>query len=90
MKRAGIISKALGRARRKEPIDVVLTLKMNFGDDPSDVITLLQNRRVPLVGSIFENRDRIAREFIRLLLKAGALQPRAMRRLMSSRRADKT
>lgn len=90
MKRAGIISKALGRARRKEPIDVVLTLKMNFGDDPADVITLLQNRRVPLVGSIFENRDRIAREFIRLLLKAGALQPRAMRRLMSSRRADKT
>jgi hypothetical protein len=71
-------------------MEVVLTVKMNLGDDPSDAVTLLQNRRVPLVGSVFDNRDRIAREFLRLLIKAGALQPRTMRRLMSSRRADKT
>jgi hypothetical protein len=77
LKRPGIISKALGRARqrRKEPLDVVLTLKLNFGDSPGDALTLLEEQRVPLVGSVFENRDRIAREFLRLLLKASSRQP---------------
>ena len=77
MKRPGIISKALGRARqrRKEPLDVVLTLKLNFGDSPGDALTLIEEQRVPLVGSVFENRDRIAREFLRLLLKASSRQP---------------
>jgi len=77
LKRPGIISKALGRARRrrKEPLDVVLTLKLNFGDSPGDALTLVEEQRVPLVGSVFENRDRIAREFLRLLLKASSRQP---------------
>lgn len=83
MKRPGIISKALGRARhrRKKPLDIVLTLKINLGDHPRDAVTLIEERRVPLVGSVFENRDRIAREFLSLLMKAGA-QPRALRRLL--------
>ncbi len=76
MKRPGIISKAFGRTRqrRKEPLDVVLTLKLNFGDSPGDALTLIEEQRVPLVGSVFENRDRIAREFLRLLLKASSRQ----------------
>ena len=85
MKRPGIISKALGRSRhrRKQPLDVILTLKINFGDHPNDAVTLLEERRVPLVGSVFENRDRIAREFLRLLLKAGASRPRVIRNMLS-------
>ena len=85
MKRPGIISKALGRARqrRKEPLDVVLTLKLNFGDSPGDALTLIEEQRVPLAGSVFENRDRIAREFLRLLLKATSRQPRVLKTLMS-------
>ena len=87
MKRPGIISKALGSSRRKrrEPLDVVLTLKVNFGDSPGDAMTLIEERRVPLVGSVFENRDRIAKEFLRLLMKAGARQPRVLRRLLAGR-----
>jgi hypothetical protein len=87
LKRPGIISKALGRARqrRKEPLDVVLTLKLNFGDSPGDALTLIEEQRVPLVGSVFENRDRIAREFLRLLLKASSRQPSVLKTLMSRR-----
>ena len=87
MKRPGIISKALGRARqrRKQPLDVVLTLKLNFGDSPGDALTLIEEQRVPLVGSVFENRDRIAREFLRLLLKASSRQPGVLKTLMSRR-----
>ena len=83
MKRPGIISKALGRARKggKKPLDVILTLKINLGDQPGDAVTLLEEQRIPLVGSVFENRERIAREFVSLMIKAGA-QPRALRKLL--------
>ena len=85
MKRPGIIANAVARERRrsKQPMEVILTVKFNFGDHPRDAMTLVQERRVPLVGSIFDNRDRIAREFLRLLVKAGARQPA---RLLGRRR----
>lgn len=66
-------------------MDVILTLKINFGGRPADALTLVKERRVPLVGSVFDNRDRIAREFLRLLLKASALQPRVLKTLLSRR-----
>jgi hypothetical protein len=64
-------------------MEVILTLKINFGSHPSDAVTLVEERKVPLVGSVFDNRDRIAREFLRLLLVAGARRPRALRRMLS-------
>jgi hypothetical protein len=66
-------------------MDVILTLKVNFGDHPGDAVTLVEERRVPLVGSVFENRDRIAREFLKLLMLA-ARQPRALRRILGQGR----
>jgi hypothetical protein len=80
-KRRSMISEAMERARtrRREPMDVILTLKINLGDRPEDAVT--RERRVPLVGSVFDNRDRIAREFLRLLLKVGLAQPQTLRRL---------
>ena len=66
-------------------MEVVLTLKLNFGDHPDDAVTLIEERSVPLVGSVFENRERIAREFLRLLMKAGS-QPRVVRRLLEGQR----
>ena len=61
--------------RRRQPLEVWLTFKVNFGDAPGDALTLVDNQSVPLVGSVFENRDRIARGFVRLLIKAGSLRP---------------
>ncbi|MBI3171312.1 MAG: hypothetical protein HYZ32_01805 [Hydrocarboniphaga effusa] len=87
MKRAAILS----RFRRKQPMEVMLTFKMNFGDRPEDALTLIKNQRVPLVGSVFENRDRIARGLVHLLIKAGAKQPRvwnAMRTLKHRLRGE--
>lgn len=70
-----MIAKAASRARHRQPMEVIVTVKFNFGDHPHEAMTLIEERKVPLVGSIFENRDRIAREFLRLLVKAGARQP---------------
>jgi len=62
-------------AARRQPLEVCLTLKVNFGDAPGDAVTLVDNQHVPLVGSVFENRDRIARGLVRMLIKAGSLRP---------------
>lgn len=84
-----IINKVRNRLdQRRKPLEVILTFKMNFGDVPGDATTLVDRRRVPLVGSVFDNRDRIAREFLRLLLKAGARQPSVVSRLLGRSRRE--
>ena len=87
MKRQGIITKTLSRARSREPLEIDLTVKMNFGDRASEAVTLIDDRRVPLVGSVFENRDRIAREFVKLLVRAGA-HPTSVRRWFRGGKGD--
>ncbi len=67
--------------RRPQPVDVHLTLKMNFGDSRHDAVTVIDNRRVPMVGSVFSYRDRIVRGFAMLLVKTGMAQPRVAREL---------
>ena len=69
------------KRRRAEPLDVHLTLRMNFGETPTDAVTVIDNRRVPMVGSVFEYRDRIVRGFAMLLVKTGLAQPRVAREL---------
>ncbi len=61
--------------RRKEPIDVNLTVKFNFGAEADDAITILNDVRVPMVDSVFNNRDRIVKGFVSLLLKSGLRSP---------------
>src|SRR3546814_15499714 len=57
------------RRREKEPLDVQLTVRFNFGAEPEDHITVIDDRRVPLVGGIIANRDRVLRGFVHLLLR---------------------
>lgn len=68
-------------SRKKEPIDVNLTVKFNFGNEPDDAITVLNDVRVPMVDSVFSNRDRIVRGFVSLLLKSGFKSPAVTREL---------
>lgn len=65
---------ARGRAE-PEPLDVSLTVRFNFGEKDADAITVIDDRSVPMVGSVFANRNRIIRGFVRLLLKTGLSQP---------------
>ncbi|WP_245732377.1 hypothetical protein [Solimonas aquatica] len=68
-------------ARSKEKLDVQLTVRFNFGDEPRDHVTVINQRSVPMVGSVLVNRDRIVRGFLSLLLKTAMLQPRVVREL---------
>jgi len=64
--------------RVKPPLEVRLSLKVRFGADADESVVLMQDRRVPMVNSVFENRDRILRSFTMLLLRASMTQPKVM------------
>lgn len=74
------------RRRKKTPVDVDLTLRFRFGDEVEDVVTVMDDRRVPLVGSVFDSRDAILRGFTRLLVKLSVTQPKIARELVPALR----
>lgn len=75
-----MVAKARER-RQREPLDVRLTLRFKFGNAPADQVTVMDGRRVPMVGSVIENRDRILRAFAQSLVRAGLHQPKVVREL---------
>ena len=81
-KSAGILSKARERRRRaREPLEVRMTMRFNFGDTPEEAVTVMNDRRVPMVGSVFESRDRILRAFATMLVRTGMAQPKVAKEL---------
>ncbi|MBI2383473.1 MAG: hypothetical protein HYV18_05325 [Gammaproteobacteria bacterium] len=79
-----MIAKTRGNSRRKkkkEPLEVQVTLRFNYGDEPDDGITVLDRQRVPMVGSVFEYRDRIFHAFTRLFIRTSLAQPKVVREL---------
>lgn len=56
-----------------------LTFKINFGESPDDAVTVMHERRVPMVNSVFDQRDRIIRTFAMSLLRVGLAQPKVVR-----------
>ena len=76
-----MIAKAPNKSPRKarEPLDVRLTFKINFGETPADAVTVMNERRVPMVNSVFEHRDRIVRTFAMSLVRVGLAQPKVVR-----------
>lgn len=71
-----------GRRRGAEPLEVRLTLRYRFGEDPEDTVTMMDDRAVPMVDSVFKNRDRILRALATTLVRAGATRPKVLRELM--------
>jgi hypothetical protein len=78
----------IAKASRRTPtrMDVDLTLRFRFGEAPEDVVTMLDARRVPMVNSVFDNRDRIVRRFLALMLQGGLRSPAVMRELLPLRK----
>lgn len=66
----------------REPLELDLTVRFNFGKEPEDSVTVLDGQRVPMVNSVFASRDLLARGFIRMFVKAGLTQPKVVRELM--------
>lgn len=70
------------RRRRNEPVEVRLTLRYRFGDEPDDTVTMMDDRAIPMVDSVFKNRDRIVRAFAMTLVRAGIGKPKVVSELV--------
>lgn len=78
-----IESIAKRRSRRvPEPVAVKLTLRYRFGDEPGDTVTVMNDRAIPMVDSVFKNRERILRAFALTLVRAGVMQPKVLREML--------
>lgn len=59
-----------------------MTVIVNTGDAPEDHITLMRDRELKLVGSVFQYRDRIQRFLIHGLLRVATTSPAAYKELV--------
>ena len=72
-----------GRRRKEQPpLEVRLSVKFKFGDEPHDVVTVMDDRAVPMVDGVFKSRDLIIRTFATMLVRAGMAQPKVLRELV--------
>jgi len=68
--------------RASEPLELRLTVRLKFGDSAADSVTMMDDRRIPMVDSVFKSRQRILRAFALLLVKAAAAQPKIAREIL--------
>lgn len=64
------------RRREKKPLDVRLTMRVRFGQEPHEEVTVVNDRRLKLVGSAFKYRDKAINFVVYEVLRAGARQPK--------------
>jgi hypothetical protein len=64
------------RRREKKPLDIRLTMRVRFGAEPDEQVTVVNDRRLKLVGSAFQYRDRAINFLVYEVLRAGARQPK--------------
>lgn len=69
------------KPRRQEPLEVKLSFRVRFGDAPDELVTVIDDSAIPMVNSVFQQRDRILRSFTMLLLRASFAQPKVVREL---------
>lgn len=79
-----MIQKAKASKRQRaaaEPLAVELSLTVRFGDEPDESVTVMKDRAIPMVNSVFHYRDRILRQMSMLIFRAGMTQPKVVREL---------
>lgn len=78
----GIIGNKARTRRKTEPVEVKMTLRYRFGDEPDDTVTVMDDRAIPMVDSVFKNRDRIVRALAMTLVRAGITRPKVVSELV--------
>lgn len=76
------VPRAERRLKKGEPLEVELSVSFKFGEAPDDLVTPINARKVPMVDSVFRNRDRIMRQFAALLFKTGLSSPKVVGRML--------
>lgn len=63
-----------------------LTVSFRFGENAEDQVTPIQQRKLPMVDSVFTSRDRILRSFVALMIKSGLSTPRVASQILPGAR----
>lgn len=71
--------RSIPKPRRRVPVEVRLTLTYRFGRGKDDRVTVMDDRAIPMVGSLFAARDKIAKGFVTTLLQAVRKRPKVLR-----------
>lgn len=72
-----------GRKKRKqEPVDIRMSFVVRTGDEPDDVVTIMDERELKMAGSVFQYRDQAARFLALTLVKVAATNRKVFRQLM--------
>lgn len=70
----------------QEPLEVRLSFTIRTGGRDEDEYRLLQDKRVPMVGSVFQYRDRAARFLALSLMRVAAMNKSVLRSALRRRR----
>lgn len=70
------------RGRRREPLKVELNVVVRTGEEPEDQVTIVDDRELPMVGSVFKYRDRITRFTVGMIWRVVAASPAAYREIV--------
>lgn len=71
----------MARKRQKQPLEIRMTMRVKFGTGPEETVTVMNNRRLRVIGSVFQHRDRAINFLVVNLLRAGTKRPAVLGRL---------
>lgn len=74
------------RRRKPEPLDVRINFVVRTGEDPEDEMTILDNKEVKMVDSVFKYRDKSARFLALTLVKVAATNKKVMQEIVPALR----
>ena len=70
------------RKRKPEPVDLRLSFTVRTGDEEEDVVTILDEKELKMVGSVFQYRDKAARFLAMSLVKVAATNRKVFRQVV--------
>lgn len=69
------------KKRGPSPVDLQLTMVVNFGDEPDESVTVVDDKELRMVGSALKYRDKAIRFTLFQLIKAGLSQPKVAKEI---------
>ena len=74
------------RLKEREPLDVRLSFVVRTGDDPGDTLTVLDEKEIKMVDSVFKYREKSQRFLAITLVRVAATNKKVMQEIVPALR----
>ncbi len=74
------------RKKPREPLDVRLSFTVRTGDEPEDTLTILDEKEIKMVDSVFSYRDKAQRFLALTLVRVAATNRKVMHEIVPALR----